>query len=130
MGTVKTCRKKLHTYKPGNGLGCHQCHRIAARKAEAKWRAGNPDRVTDKRLFKTYGLALWEYKVLFKKQKGCCAICGKHQSKLACAMCVDHCHFTGKVRGLLCKQCNRALGFLNDDVKLVKKAAGYLLGAN
>lgn len=41
-----------------------------------------------------------------EEQKGCCAICGKHQSKLKSKLHVDHCHVTGKVRQLLCKTCN------------------------
>lgn len=39
---------------------------------------------------------------------------------------MDHCHATGKVRGALCDRCNKALGFLNDDVQLIRAAADYI----
>jgi hypothetical protein len=50
------------------------------------------------------------YDDIFKKQKGKCAICGRHQSKLKTALAVDHDHKTGFVRGLLCLSCNILLG--------------------
>lgn len=72
-----------------------------------------------------YGLSLEGYEQLFEKQNGLCAICGKReeQNKL---LAVDHCHETGKVRGLLCSMCNTAIGKLNDDPKLLLKAVDYL----
>jgi hypothetical protein len=39
---------------------------------------------------------------------------------------VDHCHKSGKVRGILCNQCNRGLGFLKDNVDALKRAIKYL----
>jgi hypothetical protein len=42
---------------------------------------------------------------------------------------VDHCHATGKVRGLLCHNCNRALGLMQDNIENIKRAADYLEGA-
>ena len=48
-----------------------------------------------------------------------------HKSKLV----VDHCHATGKVRGLLCHNCNRALGLLKDKISVLKNAIQYLEGA-
>ncbi len=43
----------------------------------------------------------------FEKQKGCCAICGKHQSQFKMRLALDHNHRTGKLRGLLCYRCNK-----------------------
>ena len=51
-----------------------------------------------------------EYNEMFRKQKGCCAICGTHQTKLTKQLAVDHCHKSGKNRGLLCTTCNTHLG--------------------
>lgn len=48
-----------------------------------------------------------ERNVLFVKQKGCCAICGKHQREFKRRLNVDHNHKTGQVRGLLCYRCNK-----------------------
>jgi len=52
-----------------------------------------------------------------------CAICRKATRDL----CIDHCHVTGRVRGLLCRNCNSALGFCADDPRLLRAALAYLL---
>lgn len=77
----------------------------------------------------SYGITVEDYEKLFKAQKGKCAICGTSdpgQGKKH--LCVDHCHKTGKVRGLLCHQCNRALGLLSDSAKILEKSIKYLKG--
>lgn len=48
-----------------------------------------------------------ERQKLYDKQKGCCYICGKHESNFAKRLAVDHNHKTGRVRGLLCYRCNK-----------------------
>jgi hypothetical protein len=48
---------------------------------------------------------------LFEFQRGCCGICHTHVSKLGSRLCIDHCHGTGAVRGLLCSGCNQMLGY-------------------
>jgi len=52
-----------------------------------------------------------------------CALCQKEKDY---DLYVDHCHTTGKVRGLLCATCNSILGFCNDDVELLKRSIDYL----
>src|SRR5262245_57445902 len=61
---------------------------------------------------KRYGITLAEYDALLEKQGGVCAICRKHSKR---RLCVDHCHRTGMIRGLLCDSCNLGLGSLQDD---------------
>ena len=56
-----------------------------------------------------YDLTTDDYNELLQNQGGCCAVCGKHQSKLKRRFDIDHDHTTGKVRGLLCGGCNRHL---------------------
>ena len=51
--------------------------------------------------------AVAEYARLLEEQKGCCALCGKHQAEFKIALSVDHNGKTGKIRGLLCNKCNR-----------------------
>lgn len=46
---------------------------------------------------------------LYNKQKGCCAICGRHAALFKKSLAVDHDHKTGRIRGLLCFACNRYL---------------------
>jgi hypothetical protein len=68
-----------------------------------------------------YGLSPKEYYALVARQGGACAICRKIKP-----LCVDHCHLTGEVRGLLCSTCNSALGFWGDSPIVVRRALKYL----
>jgi hypothetical protein len=81
-----------------------------------------------------YGIDLETYFRLHTKQGGGCAICGAKHSAVAKGpaerLCVDHCHETGAIRGLLCKPCNTALGAMQDDCLRLRKAIDYLNGVN
>lgn len=55
-----------------------------------------------------------------------CAVCGVHQDNLEKSLCVDHDHDNGKIRGLLCSNCNIAIGFLKEDENLLLNAINYL----
>lgn len=91
----------------------------------------DPDEgVQNRRLKHRYGIDVKSYNRLFSKQQGCCAICGVHQSELSERLCIDHNHETGKVRGLLCRSCNRGIGFLKDDFEITDKATTYLKGGD
>ena len=71
-----------------------------------------------------YGITLEDYDQMLEVQQGRCAVCSsKPQMK---RLAVDHNHSTGKVRGLLCDRCNRALGLLNDDYQIAKSMESYL----
>lgn len=67
-----------------------------------------------------------EYDKLLEEQDNGCAICGKVENSNGTRLCVDHCHSTGKIRGLLCNHCNTALGKFRDDIELLNKAIDYL----
>lgn len=73
-----------------------------------------------------YGITSQEYDDKYAAQKGCCTICGVHQSDVKSALAVDHDHTTGDVRDLLCSACNGGIGNLQDSVELCLKAAEYL----
>lgn len=78
-----------------------------------------------------YGLSKAEYAELFEKQKGLCAICGnaeitKSKHGKIHFLSVDHCHKSEKVRGLLCRSCNLALGKFNDSKETLQRAISYL----
>jgi len=70
-----------------------------------------------------YGLAKGDYERMLLRQHGVCAIC---EQKPRATLCVDHCHSTRQVRGLLCRTCNMGLGCFHDDPRLLRKAAAYL----
>lgn len=84
----------------------------------------------DKYLKRNYGISLSCYQGMLKSQDYKCKICNQegflmadhHKMKLV----VDHCHKHGHVRGLLCHNCNRALGLLQDSVEVTTKAVEYL----
>lgn len=73
-----------------------------------------------------FNISVEEYNKLFERQKGCCSICDKHQTNFKYSLCVDHDHNTKKIRGLLCKPCNSAIGMLEDDLNLLENAKSYL----
>lgn len=70
---------------------------------------------------RSYGLSEDDFISMVDAQHGRCAICGAE-----CELVVDHDHETGKVRGLLCRNCNLALGFLEDSIFRFETAAVYL----
>lgn len=68
-----------------------------------------------------------EYRALWLRQGGACAICKKpERTARNRLLTIDHDHNTGHVRGLLCSQCNRAIGLLQDDPKVIAAAARYV----
>jgi Autographiviridae endonuclease VII len=103
--------------------------------ARRKWRT-DPDhrekhrvrnRLAQRRMVfkRVYGISLEDYDVMFERQGGACAIC----KRTGVTLCVDHCHLTGEVRGLLCIRCNSAIGFCSDDPAVLLAAADYLRAA-
>ncbi len=80
-----------------------------------------------------YGLTLEQYENMLNSQGGVCAICSKpetsHSNKKGPvdSLRVDHCHKTGKVRGLLCSECNFGISKFDDSLGLMCLALAYLL---
>ncbi len=107
---------------------CKPCARSRIRK----WSAENPERYQEQvrrsHLRLKYGMTLEEYDEMLSSQGGVCAICqGQAQDSRGFKPHVDHCHRTGRVRGILCGRCNKALGQFKDDPKLIRSALAYLL---
>ena len=89
--------------------------------------AGNPTHQRanrNSRFKREYGITHDEYDAMLAKQYGGCAVCGKPEAGKRLA--VDHDHRTGKVRGLLCENCNRALGMAQDSPTILRALADYL----
>lgn len=77
--------------------------------------------------FRRYGITMQEYRRLWLKQKGVCAVCHQpERTERNRLLTIDHDHVSGHVRGLLCSQCNRAIGLLQDDPKVIAAAAAYV----
>jgi hypothetical protein len=98
------------TASDGLSTSCKKCR-------AAKGRAGH--------LKRQYGITEAERDAMVASQMGLCVICLK-----APAVHVDHCHQTGRVRGVLCFNCNSAIGKLGDDPDAVRRAAAYLEGSS
>ena|SRR3990167_3656992 len=90
-----------------------------------KWQTLNPDNERANRLKRNYAMNLTEYESLLKQQKGVCAICG-NINKSGRRLAVDHCHATGKIRGLICHRCNVAIGQLGDSIERARQLGDYL----
>jgi hypothetical protein len=84
------------------------------------------------KLLQEYGLSYDQYWAMYKKQQGNCAICGDYMVPKegtvpnGKTLMVDHCHKTNKARGLLCGDCNMALGKFKDSTDMLKAAIKYL----
>jgi hypothetical protein len=97
--------------------------RVPTEKERLKWMQAD--------LRRHYGLSLADYQKLLDKQNNCCAICGKGESSISRfgtpkRLTVDHNHVTGQVRGLLCENCNRGIGYLKENIQNFEKAIEYL----
>jgi hypothetical protein len=73
-----------------------------------------------------YGITLSDYDKMLEKQNGQCAICGTRKVPNCGRFVVDHDHSSGKIRGLLCSNCNTGLGLLGDDPQTLESALTYL----
>jgi hypothetical protein len=78
---------------------------------------------------RTLGVTDDDYWKMYRAQKGRCGICLRRlYSRRYKAFCVDHDHDTGEIRGLLCHNCNRALGMFRDDVEALQRAQAWVKG--
>ena len=97
-----------------------------------RWYLENRDRKLLHNMKRTGGILPKEvnYQQLFNEQAGCCKLCGVHQTELKKALYVDHNHTTGKIRGLLCNNCNSAIGLFKENTTVLQKAIEYLRPAS
>lgn len=109
--------------------------RDRARGAARKSRAHNPSRSREKEReyrLKKFGLSMKAFLAMLAEQGGKCLICSgdiaeiAREGRMRRVACVDHCHRTNVVRGLLCNQCNRGIGMFGDDIDHLRRAADYL----
>lgn len=130
---VKTCsRCKIEKSVEDFHRGRNKDGRSSNCKACDKARLSTPEMAKKRRLhswracLRKFGITEDDYNEMFERQMGLCAIC--HKPEVDIKLAVDHCHETGKVRGLLCKRCNMAIGLLGDDPDTIISAALYLKG--
>ena len=137
---MKTCNKCLETKdsfefydretssgSPYKSSVCKECQKIKAKRHRETDHGKKTRKIWD---LKKYGLTLEQYDSMLKSQNYACKICKegstKHPKYKDGSFSVDHCHQTGKVRGLLCTRCNLVLGKVADSIWILKSAIDYL----
>ena len=124
------CKKEKSTQEfhknKRNKDGLSWCCKICMRTYNKRYEQENAVILSEKRkvrkLAKFYGISMDEYGSMLDTQSNLCSICGTEMSKPH----IDHCHKSGKVRGILCRDCNLVLGFAKDKPDILRKAAEYL----
>lgn len=99
---------------------------VAYRK---KWALENPVKVRDAGYRRNYGLTYEAVRQMWLAQESRCACCDAEIIFPHKSTHVDHCHVTGKVRGVVCHQCNAILGYARDSADTLRRAVAYLKGA-
>ncbi len=125
--------------KSGRHSYCIVCHKVwnsnkykkdktKVLTANKRWADANPEKRRDIALRYSYGITLEDYDKMFAEQRGVCKICGADQKGSAgqLRLAVDHCHNTGKVRGLLCVSCNTTLGKIETNPSLLNNIRDYM----
>lgn len=100
----------------------YQKHREKIRADQKAYWQKNRDSIRYKRVLKKYGLTELQVQQKLKDQDGKCAICQLPLQKPQ----IDHNHQTGKVRSLLCVQCNTMIGLAQESVSVLRAAVRYL----
>ena len=119
-GLEKPLTDFYKTSKGGHHGKCKVCYKL-------KQKRPSPEQRKDYYLRRGFDISLNEYSEMLEAQNHVCCICHRpppeNRKKY---LAVDHNHTTGKVRGLLCDNCNRGLGLFGDNAKTLRKAADYL----
>jgi hypothetical protein len=103
---------------------CRECHKLYC---NANWHAKTPIEKQASRVRTMYGMDPQDYIAMHEQQAGKCAVC-QNEPTTQRGLHLDHCHETGAIRGLLCHNCNVALGCFNDSPALMMRAIKYLGG--
>jgi len=96
-----------------------------------KYQSLHPHLERQSRLRRDFGITVADFDAMQAKQHGVCAICSQpFGCSIRKRLCIDHDHKTGRVRGLLCFNCNTGLGKFSDDPGHLRRAADYLENSN
>ena len=121
---ISNFHKDKHS-KDGHHPRCITC----AREKHREWCKNNNEKVRlsrrNRRMKVRYGIDNEDYTRMEKEQNGVCSICGQ-EAKWQYGLCIDHCHKTNTVRGLLCNSCNSGLGCFYDNAEWLQNAIKYI----
>lgn len=127
INNCKKCGKEFNKTRKDRVFCSRECSKNGVnRKYNYVCKKPKEERALQIRLAK-YKITTKDYEELVKTFGNVCGICGKPaEDNKNKTLCIDHCHTTNEVRGLLCNSCNLALGLLNDDIKTLESAIKYL----
>jgi hypothetical protein len=120
---AKPNSKTYKKYKDGIKPWCKNCYREYNNSYMSHVRKTNPGY---NHYFKKYGITFEEYVDMAEQRNQKCDICGNVSDHRYKKLVVDHCHSTGKIRGLLCFSCNSILGNAKDNISNLQNAIKYL----
>ena len=123
--------KRLIAVRAANAIKYNRRHKRRVKASRQRWYQKNRVRVLARTRAATlakYGLSQLQYDELLRNQNGSCAICLSPKIRFKYNLHIDHCHKTGRVRGLLCNTCNRILvGMCDNYPGLVDRLQRYML---
>lgn len=129
MYECKKCKNLNNIKNKQNNLAKYQQY---DREWKRKHYQSCPNQYKERNLLKSFNLSLNDFYEMLEQQKGVCCICNQVEKVLGNngkikSLSVDHDHKTNQLRGLLCNNCNRALGLLKDDPLVLRNAVLYLM---
>ena len=126
-GIQKPISEYYKSTKAYDGLQscCKPCHKTVCKTSHVKHKLKRNLYNKKYNIEKNYKISYNSYLTLIKSQNGNCQIC-KNILKIDKNTHLDHCHYTGKIRGVLCGKCNTGIGQFNDSTELLKSALKYL----
>ena len=107
----------------------YQRHREKVLAYDRMRKVRDADKYREREIKRKYGMTAADFAALHAAQGGACGICRTTLTTENRGTVVDHCHDTGKVRGLLCQGCNRGIGLLKDSAEVLASAIAYLNGS-
>lgn len=119
-------KKYMATYENKDAVNRKWRSKDATKSKVKQYYKDNTDMWSESSLKRLYGITLQDYNSLLLEQNNCCAICDKHKDEHNGKLHVDHCHTTGRIRGILCHNCNTGLGHFKESEAIMIKAMRYL----
>lgn len=132
---IKTCKLCLeekpidHFYKFHDKWSDKKYTSARCKPCHLKYKQDSPATPKNRKAEKLklrYGLTYEQWEQMREAENFSCMVCGISEEELGKKLDVDHCHVSGKVRGVLCNPCNTMLGHARDSIKILEAAAQYL----
>lgn len=129
MSDTRTCNRcGIEKSEQGFPEGRNWCRDCVKKYAEEyRKNADNRRKALDRHKLRKFSLTRADVEKMLERQDGKCEICRKPIASIdGRGTHIDHCHATGKVRGILCRNCNVGIGYFNDNIESLRNAIEYL----